>query len=190
MLLQVKNNGFNFAIHPFKDGSPVIIRSAAESDAAKLLKCLEACMADSEEITWEPNEFKRTEQEQKESIKVFLENPGEILVVAECRGDLIANLIFRAGKKRRLAHTGEFGVLVLRQWRGKGIGSILLEILIHWAEVNPSIEKINLKVLSSNHRAIRLYRKYGFSEEGQMVREIKYADGTYTDLLLMAKFVR
>jgi hypothetical protein len=55
--------------------------------------------------------------------------------------------------------------------------------------LNSEIEKINLRVLCSNERAIGIYKKFGFVEEGHCVSEIKYEDGTYVDELLMARFV-
>jgi RimJ/RimL family protein N-acetyltransferase len=70
-----------------------------------------------------------------------------------------------------------------------GIGTALLQTLIDWAEANPLIEKIGMAVFANNERAIRLYRKLGFVEEGRRPREMKLGPGWYVDDVLMYRFV-
>jgi RimJ/RimL family protein N-acetyltransferase len=77
---------------------------------------------------------------------------------------------------------------VERAWRGKGVGEGLLNVLMAWAKGNPLIEKVGLSVLSSNTRAIGLYKKLGFIEEGRRPREIKMGPREYVDEILMFRF--
>ena len=175
--------------HVLKDNRRIAIRCAQESDAAAHLQCLELCMQDGEGLISLPDERKRTEEEHRQSIKQFSEAPCNLLLLAHYQGMIVGNLDFKINQRRRLAHTGDFGMAILKEWRGLGVGSILLDTLIHWAESNPAIEKLNLRVLRSNNRAIAMYKKFGFVEEGRCVREIRYEDGTYADELLMARFV-
>jgi RimJ/RimL family protein N-acetyltransferase len=134
-------------------------------------------------------EFPMSEEKEREWIKGMLDNPSELLLLAEHEGSLLGNISFQIGKRRRLAHAGEFGLGVLKPWRGKGVGEALLKALIDWAKGNPAIEKVDLGVLSYNEPAIRLYEKFGFTQDGCKVRALKYADGSYTDMILMSKFV-
>ena len=97
--------------------------------------------------------------------------------------------MFQSPHRKRLAHTGTFGMMVLNEYRGLGIGKILLEKIITWAEHNPYIEKISLGVFSTNERAIALYKKMGFVEEGRKINEIKLNDKQYIDDVLMYKMV-
>lgn len=175
--------------HVLNDGSTITIRVGIESDLAQLLKCAEAYIQDGDGQVWEPGEFQMTEEKEREWIIGLLKHPSEILLLAEHDGTLLGNIDFHIGNRRRWAHVGEFGLSVLKEWRGRGIGSLLLKAMIAWAEQNQAIEKINLHVLSSNDHAIKLYRNFGFIEEGRKLREIKYANGTYVDDVLMAKFV-
>lgn len=46
-----------------------------------------------------------------------------------------------------------------------------------------------LGVFSTNHRAISLYKKMGFLEEGRKIFEFKLNDGEYIDDVIMYKFV-
>lgn len=63
-----------------------------------------------------------------------------------------------------------------------------MERLIAWARQSDEIEKIELNVRVSNARAIALYKKMGFHEEGRLEKRIKVG-GRYIDDILMALFV-
>jgi RimJ/RimL family protein N-acetyltransferase len=116
-------------------------------------------------------------------------DPAELLLVAELNGQIIGNIDFHIGKRKRLAHAGEFGMSCVPAWRGKGLGELLLTEMLKWAKTHPRVEKVNLRVIGSNQRAISLYKKLGFQEEGRKLKEIKYADGTYADEVQMGQFV-
>jgi len=82
------------------------------------------------------------------------------------------------------AHVGNLGMGVLEGHRSKKIGKRLLEATIAKAR-EFGIEKIELSVYASNEAAIRLYRNFGFEEEGLKKRG-RLVDGIYDDVLLMA----
>lgn len=75
-------------------------------------------------------------------------------------------------------------------FRGDGIGFLMLEALIAWAQENPRIEILRLRVHSKNQNAIRLYEKFGFKEDGREVQGVKLAEGMYDDVICMARSVR
>jgi ribosomal protein S18 acetylase RimI-like enzyme len=81
-------------------------------------------------------------------------------------------------------HVGYLGMGLLPEYRGKGIGSQLVEATIRKAR-ELSFEKIELSVYASNVPAISLYRKLGFVEEGRKKRS-RLLDGVYDDVILMA----
>jgi RimJ/RimL family protein N-acetyltransferase len=79
---------------------------------------------------------------------------------------------------------GEFGMLVDREWRGRGVGSALIQAAIAWAR-DQGLHKLCLEVFSQNTAAIALYRKCGFVEEGHRVKQYRRANGELWDSLLM-----
>jgi RimJ/RimL family protein N-acetyltransferase len=79
---------------------------------------------------------------------------------------------------------------ILPSWRNQGLGTILLDAMINWTRLNPCIEKMTLRVISTNLHAIELYKKFGFQEEGRNVRGLKYCDGSYADFIFMGLDVR
>jgi RimJ/RimL family protein N-acetyltransferase len=70
-------------------------------------------------------------------------------------------------------------------WQGKRIGEAATRLVLAHAFDDLNLERIHLTVLRHNERAIRLYRKLGFVDEG-VLRRAAYKGGQYRDLLAMA----
>ena len=79
---------------------------------------------------------------------------------------------------------GEIGMLVARDWRGRGVGSALVEAAIDWAR-EQSLHKLSLSVFPHNEAAIALYRKFEFEVEGRHPKQIRRANGELWDLIDM-----
>ncbi len=86
----------------------------------------------------------------------------------------------------RRRHVVGLGISVAAAWQGKGIGDELMRRLLDWADNWAGYLKIELTVYVDNARAIALYRKHGFVEEGTS-RAHALRDGVYVDSLLMAR---
>lgn len=84
-------------------------------------------------------------------------------------------------------HRGGLGMGLLPEYRGRGIGSQLLEKVIDKAK-EFGLEKIELHVYTTNKSAIALYEKFGFEEEG-IIKKYRKLNGEYFDCLSMAKFL-
>lgn len=87
---------------------------------------------------------------------------------------------------KKLAHQCEFGIIVGANFRDKGIGSRLLNNLIHLAKVQFHIELLHLQVYAENP-AKRLYERFGFVEFGRQNLWIREDDGGYTGRIFMEK---
>jgi RimJ/RimL family protein N-acetyltransferase len=79
---------------------------------------------------------------------------------------------------------GEMGMLVGRGWRGRGVGSALVQAAIGLAR-DLSLHKLSLEVFAHNTAAIALYRKCGFVEEGRRTRQYRRASGELWDSIVM-----
>ena len=55
---------------------------------------------------------------------------------------------------------GEIGMLVAREWRGRGVGSALVAAAIEWAREH-GLHKLSLSVFAQNVAAIALYDSVG-----------------------------
>jgi ribosomal protein S18 acetylase RimI-like enzyme len=79
---------------------------------------------------------------------------------------------------------GEIGMAVAREWRGRGVGSALLGAAIDDARER-GLHKVSLSVFAHNAAAIALYRKFGFVEEGRLVKQYRRANGELWDAIEM-----
>jgi len=79
---------------------------------------------------------------------------------------------------------GEIGMLVHRDWRGRGVGSALLREAISRAR-EEGLHKLCLEVFAHNTAAIALYRRCGFAEEGRRAGQYRRASGELWDSIIM-----
>lgn len=83
-----------------------------------------------------------------------------------------------------MTHIGHLGIGLLPEYRGRKIGARLLAAAIADA-FQKGLTRIELEVFAANARAIALYRKTGFVEEGRK-RQARLVDGVYDDAICMA----
>jgi RimJ/RimL family protein N-acetyltransferase len=83
-----------------------------------------------------------------------------------------------------MRHSGVLGIGVLDSYRGRGIGTALLETTLNAAR-NKGLTRIELFVRTDNERAIKLYRKFGFVVEG-VLRKHMLIGGAYRESYLMS----
>lgn len=98
-----------------------------------------------------------------------------------CAGDEIIGWI---GVGRSVHGYGEIGMAIAREWRGRGVGSALLEAAIAWAR-EQRLHKLCLGVFPHNVAGIALYRKFGFVEEGRRVKQLRRSNGQLWDIVDM-----
>jgi RimJ/RimL family protein N-acetyltransferase len=149
------------------------IREALPGDAPAMAQLFAAVAAERDGIATEPpvDVDKRAEQ--------FASSSHESLV-AEAEGRIVGTINVAVGR----FGVGDIGMLVDAAWRGRGVGSGLLEAAIAWAR-EQGLHKLCLEVFPTNTPAIALYCKYGFAEEGLRPKQYRRASGELWDSLAM-----
>ena len=82
--------------------------------------------------------------------------------------------------------SAEFAIMIGDKsiW-GKGVGKNSTVFSVKYAFNELNINRVHLTVMSTNLRAIDLYKSLGFVVEGTM-REAQYKGGKYIDLIIMS----
>lgn len=155
-----------------KSEQTLVIQEAQREDASLILEYINKVCTESDNLTFGEGEFGITPEKEAELIEEIAKSDNQLMICALIEDKLVGQLVFRAGSRPRIRHSGEFGITVLREYWGMGIGKELLSYLIKWAKETEIIRKINLKVRSDNLKAIGLYTKIGFISEGTMTREM------------------
>jgi ribosomal protein S18 acetylase RimI-like enzyme len=132
----------------------------------------------------QPNEL--SEQNVIKTIQSLAESEKGAYLVAERNGKIIGHAFLAPLHLKSISHVVQLSIGVYHGSQGKGIGTALMEELIAWAKQSMTVEKIELNVRASNNRAIALYNRMGFVEEGRLKNRIKVSANHYIDDLLMA----
>jgi RimJ/RimL family protein N-acetyltransferase len=150
-----------------------IVRPASPADARPMAELFAAVAEERTGIASEPpiDVEQRTAQ--------FTASMASSIVAAA--GDQIVGMINTEVSRYGF---GELGMLVDRDWRGRGVGSALLQATIDWAR-DHGLHKLSLEVFAHNTAAITLYRKCGFVEEGHRVKHYRRASGELWDSIVM-----
>ena len=78
----------------------------------------------------------------------------------------------------------DFAMMVDSDWRGRHVGSALLQACVSWARER-GCHKITLQVWPHNTSARALYTKFGFSEEAHLHRHYRRKNGSLWDAISM-----
>ena len=150
-----------------------LVRPALAGDARAMAESFAAVAEERDGIATEPP------VDVEERTALFARSAaGSVVAVAD--GQIIGLLHVEASR----AGFGELGMLVGREWRGRGVGSALVQAAIGSAR-SQGLHKLCLEVFAHNTAAIALYRKSGFVEEGRRVKQYRRASGELWDSIIM-----
>jgi RimJ/RimL family protein N-acetyltransferase len=166
------------------------IRTVRVEDAEAILQIQREVISEQNYFIAVSKEFNKATEDHEEWIRNILEHERETMLVAEYENNVVGWIVFRSQERMRMHHTGSFAIMLRKEFRNKGIGKLLIHELLSWAEKHPVIEKVTLGTFSTNTRAIELYKKLGFIEEGRKIREFKFSNDEYVDDVLMYKLVK
>jgi ribosomal protein S18 acetylase RimI-like enzyme len=164
-----------------------IIRSAEEKDAKILSEVRLQIDGETENMDREKGEAYTDESGFKQIIENDTESSSNLFLVAEANERIVGFSRCEGSELKRTSHKVEFGVCVLKEFWGYGIGKNLLKESVHWADSN-HIKKMSLSVLETNHSAIKLYQKYGFEVEGILKKDKLLSDGIFYNTIVMGRW--
>ena len=124
-------------------------------------------------------------QDQLEKIK----NGQAVLLLAFSENQLIGIAGIELSDKTE-RHIGNFGISIKKEYRGDGIGTMLMEKTLEEARKKLSgLEIVTLYFFSNNRVGLEMYRKLGFIQYGVLPRGTKFEKG-YADHVMMYKPLR
>jgi len=164
----------------------VRVRAAEPGDAGRLVALARAVAGEPEGWLLADSRW-RSEGDERRYIRALHRHPDAALLVAELEdGDLVGRLSLMRDPHPSSAHVADLGVMVAAAHRRSGVGTALMAAAEDWAR-RAGVRKLELHVFPHNEPAIRLYEKLGYHPEGVRRRHYARADGSYTDVVLMAK---
>ncbi|BCC53268.1 TPA: N-acetyltransferase family protein [Bacillus cereus] len=164
------------------------ICSAAETDAEQLSEIRVQIDGETENMDREAGEGFINKIGFQNIIKTDSEESKNLFLVAEVHNRIVGFSRCEGANLKRLSHKVEFGVCILKEFWGYGMGKRLLQQSIHWADEN-EIKRISLQVLETNEKAIQLYKKLGFEVEGILKNDKRLSDGKYYNTVVMGRCI-
>lgn len=159
-------------------------------DAPGILAIHRRVLSEGDWFITEPDELTEGVEAKVALIREAARLDNGVLLVARRRHVLVGWGQVVGGNRRRTRHVGRLELMVDAPARGSGVGAALLQGLVEWAERNPVLYKLSLSVFAHNVRAVALYERFGFVEEGRREREYRFADGTWRGDVLMTRWVK
>jgi ribosomal protein S18 acetylase RimI-like enzyme len=119
---------------------------------------------------------------------MILNKPGSVAKIPVFGQKPVGFLIVDPNEAKHLSHTSWVNMGIAENYRGKGIGNVLLAAGINQVKKQNIIEIIYLMVRAENTGAIRLYENSGFVKLVTLERDTKIGDA-YFDGILMRRFI-
>ena len=167
----------------------VVLRTPSENDAQAMINMMLSCYGETEFLSCTPEEFQVSVEEEIAFMKRFERSERECMIGAFADGRLVGNVSIRqVSGVKRMRHRANLGILVLKEYWGRGIGSMLMDAAIQTAQ-SADYAQLELETAADNERAIRLYQRFGFEQCGRCPRALKRENG-YADEIEMVKFLK
>ncbi|MDU5164317.1 MAG: GNAT family N-acetyltransferase [Actinomyces sp.] len=150
-------------------GVELLVRNAVASDARALRDIMQRTHAETDYLLSYPDE----------------QSGNEVELVAILDGRIVGSAgITAVGGRRKVVHRARFGISVLKDYWGMGIGRVFMESCIDCAR-RAGYTQLELEVVADNQRAVSLYRRAGFEEYGRNPRGYRSAAAGYEELVHM-----
>ena len=131
-----------------KNGERCILRNGTEQDGEAVLEVFNITHGETDFLMSYPDECIFTPAQESEFLKEKTESKNEIEIVA------------------KISHRADFGIAILKEYCGLGIGSALTNACIECARA-AGFSQLELNVVAENKAAVSLYKKLGFCEYGR-----------------------
>lgn len=162
-----------------KDGRTATLDWLKESDLPELVEALNSVIREEKYL------FISNETDMEEEKRWFERGTkeGMLYLVARVDDKIVGGASIHPHTDRR-SHVAAFGVFIRDGYRNLGLGTTLTNTFTEIARER-GFEILQLSVFATNKRAFCVYKKCGYRECARLTRDIKFADGTHTDRILM-----
>jgi GNAT superfamily N-acetyltransferase len=165
----------------------IIIRHIEEGDAIEYLALLRQLDTEAKYMTVEEGERSMSVNQMRQRVRNIVRQHNSTVLLAKQDGHACGYLACYGGGHRRNRHRAGLAVGVLAAQQGNGVGAALFTALWDWVNT-VGLMRFEVDVIESNHAALALYQKQGFTIEGMRICSI-WAQEMFHNELRMAKIL-
>lgn len=168
-----------------KNGKEAWLRNGDAPDGYAVFEHFNATHAETDYLLSYSDENSFTPQQEARFLEEKTKCPNETEIIALVDGKVAGTAGIEAvGTKYKVRHRAEFGISVLRDYWGLGLGKALAKACIQCAR-DAGYVQLELNVVSDNHHAISLYRNLGFVEFGRNPRGFNSRVSGFQEVIYM-----
>ena len=150
-----------------KNGKEALLRNGDSADGLEVFNTFNKTHDETDFLLSYSDENSYNPEEEAEFLKKKTESANEIEILAVVDGAVAGTAgIGAIGEKYKVKHRAEFGISILKDYWGLGLGKALTLACIECAK-EAGYKQLELDVVSDNDRAISLYKSLGFEEFGR-----------------------
>ncbi len=168
-----------------KNGQEALIRNGDSADGCSVLEVFNLTHGETDYLLSYPDENSFDQEHEAKFLEEKTKSPDEIELIAILDGKVVGTAGIEAvGKKYKVKHRAEFGISLLKEYWGLGLGKELTKACIQCAK-EAGYDQLELNVVADNESALSLYRSLGFVEFGRNPRGFNSRISGYQEVIYM-----
>ena len=126
------------------------------------------------------------EKEWLENLRKRIKERKQVFLFVEDKGKIVCSSQIEM-KSERQSHVGVFGISVLKDHRGIGLGACMMKEILKAAEegIKPRPKIIRLSANADNKIAISLYKKMGFKIVAKIPKQLYFHKKFYDEIIML-----
>ena len=167
----------------------LLIREAEAEDAAELVTFLNCVSLETDFTSLDGDGILLTSEEMEVFLNKQASSDNQITLLAFLNDKIAGIVNITADQRKRVRHIGDLFIVIGKRYWNNGLGSLLIEEAIEWAQASGILRRLQLTVQTRNQAAVHLYQKHGFIIEGRQERGAYIEEGKFIDVYLMGKLI-
>ena len=168
-----------------KNGNEAWLRNGDASDGDAVYGIFNLTHAETDYLLSYPDENSFDPEQEAQFLEEKTNSSNGIEIVAIVDGKIVGTAGIEAvGAKHKVRHRAEFGISVLKEYWGMGLGKALTGACIECAREAGYVQ-LELNVVAENKRAVTMYRDLGFTEFGRNPKGFNSRLSGYQEVVYM-----
>ena len=168
-----------------KNGKEACLRNGDASDGNAVYEVFNLTHAETDYLLSYPDENSFDPEQEAKFLEAKTNSLNEIEIVALVDGKIVGTAgIEVVGTKYKVKHRADFGISVLREYWGLGLGKALTKACIQCAR-DAGYAQLELTAVAENSRALSLYQSVGFVEYGRNPKGFRSRLNGWQEIVLM-----
>ena len=164
----------------------LIFRYPKQTDVKDLLNLINSLVKERVDIAKTTKMTLSKEKAWLDQTLELIRKKEKIMIVAELDGVCVGSCEITKDQYDVSRHVGTLGIGIIKQARGIGIGTSLIQLCLKEAKKKLGIKLVKLYVFDTNKIGKSIYEEIGFREIGRIPKGVLH-NNKYKDDIIMAK---